>query len=76
MIVVRQLSLEPIKAPVRIVQFQGGISQCIGNVIGRCTELGTYGTNNYLLWASPLNNEPANHHVVSRLYKAPRADVA
>ena len=52
-----------------VVQFQGGISQCIGNVIGRCTELWTYGTNNYPLWASPLNNEPANHHVVARLHK-------
>ena len=33
-----------------VVQFQGGISQCIGNIIWRRTELRAYGTNNHSLW--------------------------
>src|SRR4029077_20576470 len=33
-----------------VVQFQGRISQCIGNIKWRCTKLGTYGANNYPLW--------------------------
>ena len=60
----------------RVVQFQGGISQCIGNIIWRCTELRTYGTNNHPLCACSLNNKPANHHVVTSLHKAASADIA
>ena len=39
-------------------------------------QLGTYGTNNHPLWLSPLNNEPANHHVVAGLHKAASTNVA
>ena len=59
-----------------VVQFQCRISQCIGNIIWRCTELRTNGTNNHPLWSGPLNNETANHHVVARLHKAASTDVA
>ena len=34
-----------------VVQFQCRISQCIGNVIWRCTELRANGANNDSLWA-------------------------
>ena len=57
-----------------IVQFQGRISQCIGNAI--LSELRAYGANNYPLWFGPLNNEATNHHVVARLNKGARTDVA
>ena len=40
------------------------------------SELRTNGTNNYPLWLGPLNNESANHHVVTRLNKAASTDVA
>src|SRR5438477_4305367 len=40
-----------------IVQFQGGIRQCIGNIIWRRSELRTYGTNNHSLGAHSLNDE-------------------
>ena len=39
-------------------------------------ELRANGAHNHPLWFSPLNNEPANHHVVARLHKAARANVA
>ena len=57
-----------------VVQLQCRISQCIGNTV--LSELRTNGANNYPLWFSPLNNEPANHHVVARLHKAASTDVA
>ena len=59
-----------------VVQLQGGISQCIGNIIWRCTELRTYGTNNHLLCARSLNDKAANHYVVTSLHKAASADIA
>src|SRR5262245_57090601 len=59
-----------------VVQFQCRISQCIGNIIWRCTELRANGTNDDSLWSTTLNNETANHHVIARLNKAARADVA
>ena len=59
-----------------IVQFQGGISQCIGNIIWRCTELRAYGTNNHPLCARSLNDKTANHDVVTSLHKAASADIA
>ena len=38
-------------------------------------ELRTNGTYNHSLWFSPLNNETANHHVVTRLHKAASANI-
>src|SRR4029453_13362254 len=57
-----------------VVQFQGRVSQCLGNAILR--ELRAYGANNYPLWLGPLNHEAANHHVVACLNKGPRGDVS
>src|SRR5438477_453200 len=48
-----------------VVQFQGRISQCIGNRV--LSELRTNGTNNDCLRSAPFNNEAANHHVVAGL---------
>ena len=59
-----------------VVQFQGGISQCTWNIIWRCTELRTYGTNNHLFCAGSLNDKAANHYVVISLHKAPSAYIA
>src|SRR5215475_10619542 len=56
-----------------IVQFQCRISQRIGDP--KLCELRANGTNDHSLWSCALNNETANFHVVSRLYKAARADV-
>ena len=39
------------------------------------SELGAYRANNYPLWFGPLNNESANHQVISGLDKASRANV-
>src|SRR6476620_11429502 len=64
------------QSPCAIVQFQGGISQRIGNIKWRRTELGTNGPQNHSLWLSPLNNKTANHHVVASLHKAASANVA
>src|SRR4029077_20036480 len=57
-----------------VVQLQCRISQCIGNAI--LCKLRTNGTHNDPLWSSAFNNEPANHHVVPRLHKPPRTNVA
>jgi hypothetical protein len=51
--------IRPNQCAGTVVQFQGGISQCIGNIVWRRTELRTYGTNNHLLWLCPLNDEPS-----------------
>src|SRR5947207_2538269 len=59
-----------------IVQFQGGVSQCIGNIIWRRTELSAYGANNHSLGARSLNDEATNHDVVTGLHKTARADIA
>src|SRR5205823_1276114 len=56
-----------------VVQFQGRISQCIGNRV--LSELRTNGTNNDCLRSAPFNNEAANHHVVAGLNKGARGDV-
>src|SRR5436190_422943 len=56
-----------------VVQFQGRISQCIGD--GMLREVRACGANNHPLWFSPLNHEPANHHVVTRLNERARRDV-
>src|SRR5437016_6334870 len=55
------------------MQFQGRISQWIGNPI--LGEIRTYGANNHPLWLCPLDNEPADHHVVASLHKGARADI-
>src|SRR5215469_470585 len=47
--------------PCAIVQFQGGISQCIGNAKWR--ELGPNSAHNNCLWSTPFNDESTNHHV-------------
>ena len=73
-IVCCQLSLEAIKAPVAIIQFQRRIRQRIGNAI--LSELRTNGPHNHSLWFRPLHNETANHHVVTCLHKAAGANVA
>ena len=39
-------------------------------------ELRANGAHNHSLWLRPLNNETANHHVVTRLHKAASANVA
>src|SRR5437868_6954065 len=57
-----------------IVQFQCGISHWIRNAI--LTELRANGANDHSLWLSALNNEPADHHVVARLHKGARTDIA
>ena len=57
-----------------VVQFQCRISQCIGNAI--LSKLRANGAHNHPLWFSPLNNETANHHVVTRLHKAASTNVA
>ena len=57
-----------------VMQFQRRISQCIGNTI--VAELRANGAQNYPLWLTPLNNETANHHVVTSLDITARADVA
>src|SRR5207249_1846774 len=62
------------QSSIAIVQFQCGISQWIGNAI--LTELRTNGPNYHPLWCSPLHDEAANHHVVTCLHQAARADVA
>ena len=72
-IVFCRLSLEAINAPDHVVQFQGGISQCIGIYMG---ELRAYGTDDHLLSARSLNDKAANHDVVTSLHKAASADVA
>src|SRR6266550_7797475 len=59
-----------------IVQFQGGISQSIGNIIWRRSELRTYGTNNHSLGAHSLNDEATNHDIVTGLHKTASADIA
>src|SRR5881394_3977953 len=61
------------QSSIAIVQFQYRIGQWIGNAI--LTELRPNGSNNHTLWCCPLNNESANHHVVSCLHKAASADV-
>src|SRR6266699_3406200 len=53
------------QSPAAIVQFQGRISQGIGNAI--LAELRANGTYDHVLWLSPLYDEPANHHVVASL---------
>src|SRR5437667_267320 len=55
------------------MQFQGRISQWIGNAI--LGELRTYSTNNDSLWLSPFNDESSYHHVVAGLNKGARADI-
>src|SRR5947208_12126092 len=43
---------------------------------GNITKVQPNGTNNHSLWCSPLHDEAANHHVVTCLHQAARADVA
>ena len=57
-----------------VMQLQCRISQCIGNTI--VSKLWANGAHNHSLWFSPLNNEPANHHVVTRLHKAASTNIA
>ena len=59
----------------RVVQFQSRISQWIGNIIWRCSELRADRTNNHSLWSRSLNDEAPNRHVVARLDKRARTDV-
>src|SRR5262245_516578 len=60
--------------PCTVVQFQCRISQYIGNP--KRSELRTNGTQNHSLCLAALDNEPANHHVVTGLNKFAGADVA
>src|SRR5207253_9104952 len=62
------------QCPSAVVQFQGRISQCVGNPI--LSELRANSTHNHPLWLSSLDDEPANHHVVARLHKGASTDVA
>ena len=62
------------QSPSAVMQFQRRIGQWIGNTV--LSELRTNRTHNDSLWRVPFNNESANHHVVARLHKAARADVA
>src|SRR5438876_1098313 len=55
------------------MQFQGRISQWIGNPI--LGEIRTYGANNHPLWLCSLDNKTAYHHVVAGLNKGARADI-
>src|SRR5436190_2107513 len=57
-----------------IVQFQDRISQWIGNAI--LTELRANGADNHSLGLSALHNKATNHHVVARLHKGARTNVA
>src|SRR6266403_848015 len=59
-----------------IVQFQCWVSQHTGNVIWRRTKLRTNGANNHPFWGRTLHDKTANHHVVARLNKGARGDVA
>src|SRR5204862_427320 len=63
------------QSPTAIVQFQCRIGQCMWNVEWRRTELRTNRTDTHRLWSTSPNNKAANHHVVTRLHKAPSADV-
>src|SRR6266576_4018127 len=57
-----------------IVQFQCGISHWIRNAI--LTELRANGANNYPFGSRALHDKPADHHVVARLHKGARTDIA
>ena len=57
-----------------VMQFQGRISQYIGNAV--LSELRANRAHNHSLCRSSLNNETSDHHVVSRLHKAARTDIA
>src|SRR5438477_225499 len=57
-----------------IVQLQGRIIQCIGNSV--LSKLRPNGANNYLLRLGPLDNEAANHHVVTCLNKGASRNVS
>src|SRR5437660_11913012 len=56
-----------------IVQFQGRISQCVGNPI--LSELRANSTHNHPLRLSSSDNESHNHHIVTRLHKGATTDV-
>src|SRR4029079_7427971 len=56
------------------MQLQRRISQWIRNPILR--KLRTNGAHNHPLWLRPLNNDTANHHVVTRLHKTTSTNVA
>src|SRR5215510_4872965 len=60
--------------PVAIVQFQCRISKGIRNAI--LAELRTNGTDDHVLWPSPLYDESADHHVIASLNKTTSTNVA
>ena len=62
------------QCPSAVVQFQGRISQCVGNPI--LSELRANSTHNHPLWLSSSDNESPNHHIVTRLHKGASTDVA
>src|SRR5438105_4696650 len=57
-----------------IVQFQCGISHWIRDAI--LTELRANGANNYPFGSRALHDKPADHHVLARLHKGARTDIA
>src|SRR2546423_1470111 len=57
-----------------IVLFQWGTSHWIRDAI--LTDLRANGANNSPLGSRPLHNNPADHHVVARLHKGARTDIA
>src|SRR6266480_7446875 len=57
-----------------IVQLQGRIIQCIGNSV--LSKLRPNGAYDHSLRFSPRNDEPADHHIVTRLHKGAGTDVA
>ena len=75
-IVVLQLSLEAIKAPVPSCSSKVGLANALGILYGGAPSSGPMARTITLFGCSPLNNEPANHHVVARLHKAASANVA
>ena len=73
-IVVLQLSLEAIKAPVLSCSSNVGLASALGTPYR--VSSGPMARTITLFGCSPLNNETANHHVVARLHKAASANVA
>ena len=59
-----QSSLVHDQSSAAVVQFQSRISQGIGNP--KLREVRANGTNDHSLCSTPLNNETANHHVITR----------
>ena len=74
MIVVLPVIIRGNQSSRPIVQLQCRISQYIGNAI--LSELGANGANNHSFCLRPLNDEPANHHVVACLHKAASTNIA